>query len=198
VGARSDAADVPGAGLGGVTGRRAARSTERVAAVIALVVATLLASGSAGAQTDPGDHAAHHPGAGAAPQPVPAPGPAALGQAGQGCDPGAAMGMMGCMGGAPRPFFSSLLDMPALTPDARRLVSGEAERRIGWGTQAIAAGHARLEAALDADDAATARLAAQSVREGVLQVESGTGMLRAVARRLVPRPAERARRRGRV
>jgi ferredoxin-NADP reductase len=187
VAARSDAADVPGTGLGEVTGRRVTRGKERAAVVIALVVATFLASGSVGAQTDLGDHTAHHPGAGAAPQPVPAPGPAALGQTGQGCGPGAAMGMMGCMGGPPRPFFSSLLDMPALTPDARRLVSGEAERRIGWGTQAIAAGHARLEAALEADDAAAARLAAQSVRDGVLQVESGTGMLRAVAEGQPPR-----------
>ncbi|MBY0334844.1 MAG: hypothetical protein K2X49_29705, partial [Acetobacteraceae bacterium] len=191
MGARSDAADGPGTALGGVTGCRVARSTERAAVVIALVAATFLVSGlvsgSAGAQTDPGDHAAHHPDVGTAPQQAPAPGlaPPGAAQPGQGC--GAGMGMMGCMGGPPRPFFASLLDMPALTPDARRLVSGEAERRIGWGTQAIAAGHARLEAALQADDAATARLAAQSVREGVLQVESGTGMLRAVAEGQPPR-----------
>lgn len=142
-------------------------------------------SGVTLAQVDLGDHAAHHPG------PPPAAGPdggvmsstpAPTPQPSDGCGR-----MMGCMGGEPRPFYTSLLDMPALTPDARRAIQAEADRRIGWGSQAIATGHARLEAAFAADDAAAVGVAVGVVREGLLNVESGTAMLRATANGTPPR-----------
>ncbi|MCO6419322.1 hypothetical protein JYK14_24630, partial [Siccirubricoccus sp. KC 17139] len=153
-------------------------------AVAGLLGAALI--GTAVAQTDPGDHGAHHPGqpAGtAAPSAsvptmpsMPAP------QAGAGCG-----GMMGCMGGPGRPFYASLLDMPALTPEARRLIEAEAERRIGWGSQAITSGQARLHHALAANDAAAVQQAAAGVREGLLLLESGTAALRAIEAGTPPR-----------
>ena len=151
--------------------------------------------GAAVAQTDPGEHGAHHP-----EQPAPAktlpqagpsggaiPAPPMAGttpgaQTGAGCG-----GMMGCMGGGPRPFYATLLDMPALTPEARRFIEAEAERRIGWGSQAIAAGQMQLNHALAANDLAAVQQATVGVREGVLQLESGTAALRAIAAETPPR-----------
>ncbi|UEM21333.1 2Fe-2S iron-sulfur cluster-binding protein [Skermanella mucosa] len=148
--------------------------------------------GSALAQTDPGDHSAHHPGSVAPTQPTPgATAPANPGtgvtpmpgvQPGAGCG-----GMMGCMGSGPRPFYTTLLDMPALTPEARRFIETEAERRLGWGAQAIAAGQVRLEHALAASNPMAVEQAAAVVRQGLLQIESGTAALRAVEAGTPPR-----------
>ncbi|MCB4824933.1 FAD-binding oxidoreductase [Roseicella aerolata] len=91
------------------------------------------------------------------------------------------------MGGGPRPFYAALLDMPALTPEARRFIEAEAERRIGWGSQAIAAGHAQLSLALASNDPAAVQQAANEVRSGVLRLESGTAALQAIAAGTPPR-----------
>ncbi|MGF7213365.1 ferredoxin-NADP reductase [Skermanella aerolata] len=88
--------------------------------------------------------------------------------------------MMGCMGGGPRPFYATLLDMPALTPEARRFIETEAARRLGWGGQAITAGQMRLDDALAASNPTAVEQAAAVVRQGLLQLESGTAALRAV------------------
>lgn len=170
------------------------RGLGRWGAITSLLGAALI--GAAMAQTDPGDHSAHHPGqpagavetqapsgpSGAAAAPPAMPGIASGAQATGGCG-----GMMGCMGGGPRPFYASLLDMPALTPDARRFIEAEAERRIGWGSQAITAGQARLHHALAANDPAAVQQATAGVREGLLQLESGTSALRAIETGTPPR-----------
>ncbi|MDN3563573.1 2Fe-2S iron-sulfur cluster-binding protein [Paeniroseomonas aquatica] len=88
--------------------------------------------------------------------------------------------MMGCMGGPGRPFYASLLDMPALTAEARRVIEAEAERRIGWGSQAITSGQTRLHHALAANDTAAVQQITAGVREGLLLLESGTAALRAI------------------
>ena len=95
--------------------------------------------------------------------------------------------MMGCMGGPGRPFYASLLDMPALTAEARRVIEAEAERRIGWGSQAITSGQARLHHALVTNDTAVVQQAAAGVREGLLLLESGTAALRAIEAGTAPR-----------
>ena len=163
------------------------RGLKRAGRFAAFVGAALI--GTAAAQTDPGDHSAHHPGASAgtaAPASPPASAPTAppmpAPQAGAGCG-----GMMGCMGGPGRPFYASLLDMPALTAEARRVIEAEAERRIGWGSQAITSGQARLHHALAANDTAAVQQAAAGVREGLLLLESGTAALRAVEAGMPPR-----------
>ena len=160
------------------------------------VTATLLGlalSGAAAAQTDPGDHSAHHPeqppaagatapaspGGGATMRATP---PMPNAPAGAGC-----AGMIGCMNAEPRPFYATLLDMPALTPEARRFIETEAERRIGWGSQAVNTGQAWLHHALAVDDAAAVERAASAVREGLLQLESGTSALRALEAGTPPR-----------
>ncbi len=172
------------------------RGQRRWGAVAVLIGVALL--GTALAQTDAGGHLGHHPGQ---PEPVTgmpgptgsadvapprlsdaAPAPQVGAQTGAGCG-----GMMGCMGGGPRPFYAALLDMPSLTPEARRFIGTEAEWRIGWGSQAISAGHARLQRALAADDPAAVQQAAAGVREGLQLLESGTAALRAIEAGTSPR-----------
>ena len=151
--------------------------------------------GDAMAQTDSGGHLGHHPaqpapaagvpdstGSAAAKPPPPMPGAATGTPAGAGCG-----GMMGCMGGGPRPFYAALLDMPALTPEARRFIENEAEWRIGWGSQAISASQARLHIAMAANDPAAVQLATAGVRDGLLLLESGTAALRAIEAGTPPR-----------
>jgi len=166
----------------------------RWGAIASLLGAALI--GTAMAQTDPGDHSAHHPGqpagavetqapsgpSGAATPPPTMPGVAPGAQVTGGCG-----GMMGCMGGGPRPFYASLLDMPVLTPEARRFIEAEAERRIGRGSQAITAGQARLHHAFAASDPAAVQQATAGVREGLLLLESGTAALRAIEAGTPPR-----------
>ncbi|MDN3563875.1 FAD-binding oxidoreductase [Paeniroseomonas aquatica] len=77
--------------------------------------------------------------------------------------------------------------MPVLTPEARRFIEAEAERRIGWGSQAITAGQARLHHALAANDSVAVQQATTGVREGLLQLESGTSALRAIESGTPPR-----------
>ena len=178
--------------------RPSGRGMRRLGSALALLAAAPI--GTAAAQVaDPGDHAAHHPGSPAAPAPgLPAPGgpgggaapmqpPAADMPGGAPAAGGGCGGMMGCMGGGPRPFYATLLDMPALTPEARRFIEAEADRRIGWGTQAIGSGQTRLHHALAANDPAAVRQAAAGVREGLLQLESGTAALRALEAGTPPR-----------
>jgi hypothetical protein len=96
--------------------------------------------------------------------------------------------MMGCMGGGgPRPFYATLLNMPTLTPEARRIIETEANWRIGRGAQALNAGHVRLQQALSANDPAAAGQAAADLRQGLLRLESGTAALRAVEAGTPPR-----------
>lgn len=154
-------------------------------ALLGVVPPGVTQSGIAVAQTEPGGHLGHHPGSpapeapasGAAPMPSPSGAPA-----GAGCG-----GMMGCMGGGPRPFYASLLDMPALTPEARQFIEAEAEQRIGWGSEAINAGHARLQRALAANDPVAVRQATEAVREGLARLESGTAALHAIGAGTPPR-----------
>lgn len=148
--------------------------------------------GSAAAQTDPGEHSAHHPGEPAAGEPGPtgAGGGAAIASPSMApSDPAAAGcgGMMGCMGAGPRPFYASLMNMPVLTPEARRFIEAEAERRIGWGSQAISSGQAQLQHALTMNDPAAVQQATAGVRDGLLQLVSGTAALQAINEGQPPR-----------
>ena len=97
-------------------------------------------------------------------------GMAAGGMAGGGC----------CGGGGAKPFYPALMDMPVLTPEARRFIEAEADRRLGTGTEQITAGQAALHRALGASDGGAVQLAAAGVRRGLLLVESGASAEQAV------------------
>lgn len=153
-----------------------------------------------------GDHAAHHGGGGAPtaamqPAPVPAttpaggtmggtmgmpamptPSPGAATKAGSGCG-----GMMGCMGSGTKPFYPALMDMPSLTPEARRFIEAEAAKRLGAGSEAITIGQMPLHHALSTGDPAAMQQVVAGVREGVLLVESGASALQAINEGQPPR-----------
>ena len=120
---------------------------------------------------------------------IPGPGPAAPAQATAPAAPpmggpaSAAGGMPAggcCGGGGAKPFYPALMDMPALTPEARRFIEAEADRRLGAGTELITAGQAELHRALGASDGGAVQLAAASVRRGLFLVESGAAAEQAV------------------
>lgn len=157
----------------------------QVGAACTAALLSWLLVGAVFAQGDDSDHGAHHPGQPAAPPAAGgaiAPGTASPPQPARGCS-----GMMGCMGQGGRPFYASLLEMPALTDEARRTIEAEAERRIGWGSQAITSGQGRLHQALAANDAATVQRVTADLREGLSLLESGTAALRAVQAGMPPR-----------
>lgn len=103
-------------------------------------------------------------------------------QAGGGC-----AGMMGCMGGGPKPFYPTLMDMPLLTPEARLFIEAEAAKRLGAGAEAITTSQMLLHNALSANDPAAMQRAIAGVREGVLLAESGAAALQAVNEEQPPR-----------
>jgi ferredoxin-NADP reductase len=92
------------------------------------------------------------------------------------------MGGMGEMMGQPqKQFYPSLMDLPALTPDARQFIEQEAQQRLSTGIQAITTGETGLHHAMAEKDPAAMQKAAAGVREGLLQAESGAAALRALA-----------------
>jgi len=108
--------------------------------------------------------------------------PGAGAQAGGGCGP------MGCMGGVgPRPFYSALMAMPTLTPEARQFIEDQAGKRLGSGSWAITTGQEQLHQSLLANDTAAMQRAITAVRVGVLEAESGAAALQAVNEGQSPR-----------
>lgn len=92
------------------------------------------------------------------------------------------MGGMGEMMGRPaKQFYPSLMEMPALTPDARQFIEREAQRRLSSGVQSIATGETALHDAMAAKDPVAIQEAAANVREGVFEAESGAAALRALS-----------------
>jgi ferredoxin-NADP reductase len=94
---------------------------------------------------------------------------------------GGMAGMTGEMGQPTLQFYPSLMDMPALTPDARQFIEQEAQQRLSTGTQAITTGETGLHHAMAEKDSTAIQKAAAGVREGLLQAESGAAALRALA-----------------
>jgi hypothetical protein len=90
-------------------------------------------------------------------------------------------GMGEMMGQPQKQFYPSLMDMPALSPEARQFIEREAQRRLGMGAQSITVGASELHRAMAEQNPATIEQAVVKVREGLLQVESGAAALRAVS-----------------
>ena len=100
---------------------------------------------------------------------------------------GSAMGGGGCCGGGQgKPFYPALMDMPALTSEARRFIEAEGDRRLGTGTEQITTGQAELHRALGTADGAAVQRAAEGVRRGLFLVESGAAAEQAVSEGQAP------------
>ena len=92
------------------------------------------------------------------------------------------------MGGVgPRSFYSALMAMPTLTPEARQFIEDQAGKRLGSGSWAITAGQEQLHQSLLANDPAAMQRAITAVRVGVLEAESGAAALQAVNEGQQPR-----------
>jgi hypothetical protein len=84
-------------------------------------------------------------------------------------------------------FYPSLMDMPALSPEARQFIERDAQQRLAAGAQSISSGESELHRAMAMKDPVAMQQAAAGVREGLLQVESGAAALRALREGQAPR-----------
>lgn len=168
-----------------------------------LFVLAFLLSVSGAAAQKPSEHSAHHPGGVAPPAaPMPAPMPATSAK-----PPTKAAGMMdmmemmkpagsssesepgnaGCCGGqGGKPFYPRLMDMPALTPEARKAIRTEAIARLGAGSEKVTLGQADLHHAQSVNDLDGLQAALSNVREGMSLVQSGTSALQALGEQQPP------------
>ena len=158
-------------------------------AILGLLAGLLLASGLP-AQT-PEEHASHHPvaaGAGAMPAP-PGAAPAMGGM------PAAGGGMMEQMGemmkgmGKPPPkeLYPSLMALPELSPEQRKLVEAQAGERMHAGSVLMGQALDSLNAGTQSNDYAAMHEAMTRLREGAAQMESGIAARRALAEGRAPR-----------
>ena len=157
----------------------------RTLSVIACVCVLLFVS-EVRAQT-PEEHASHHPGAAGADATPAAPGaaPAAGGMAGM-MD---GMGEMrkGMHGPPPKELYPTLMALPELTPEQRKVVDAQAGERMHAGS--VLMGHAldSLNTGAESGDYAAMQEAATRLREGIAQMESGIAARRALAEGRAPR-----------
>lgn len=167
---------------------------------------TICAPGPLLAQDAAVDHAEHHPvaadsppkavsSAGAAmPKPnsttSPAPG-GAMAQmmkgmmAPSGATAGGAAGCCGMSG--PKPFYTSLMEWPVLTDEARRAVRPQALQRLNSGMVALSAQQTRIHHAMAMKDSAATTDAIADARESLALAESGSGVLQGLAEGRPPR-----------
>jgi len=91
-------------------------------------------------------------------------------------------GMMeGMMGGQlPKQLYPSLIDLPSLSAEARARIEQHAQARIDVGTAVAAQGRTELDRALAAGDPKGVEAAAERLRDGAKQLESGAATLRAL------------------
>ena len=144
------------------------------------------------------EHASHHPGAAPAAGTMSggAPGMAGMGgtPAGAGAPAGAG-GMMAGMGdmmkamGVPPPkeLYPSLMALPELTPDKRKVVGQQAAERMRTGTILMVQAIDDLTVSSRSDNYQAMHEATRLLREGTAQFESGTAARRALAEGSAPR-----------
>ena len=157
----------------------------RTLSAIATACALLFASQTF-AQS-PEEHASHHPGAagaGAMPAVGGSPAPGGMGGMMEG------MGeMMKGMHGVPPPkeLYPTLMALPELTPEQRKVVDAQAGERMHAGS--VLMGHAldSLNTGTQSGDYAAMQEAATRLREGIAQMESGIAARRALAEARAPR-----------
>ena len=144
------------------------------------------AANLAQAQSTPDSNEPHNP---AAPTINPGMGPPAMVQPpmpGMGSSGG---GMMGGMMGRPPPkqFYPTLMELPASTPEIRSRVAAEALARINAGNAILTQAQSEFRAALIAGDPAAMWRATVRQRDGLVQIESGSAALQALADGKPPR-----------
>ena len=94
-------------------------------------------------------------------------------------------GCCGAKGG--KPFYPAMMDLPALTPEARKAIRTEAIARLGTGGEMLSAAQLDLHHAQSTNDLARAHNALATTREGLSLAQSGTGALQALNQSQPPR-----------
>ena len=157
----------------------------RALGVIACVCVLLFTS-EIRAQT-PEEHASHHPGAAGAEATPAAPGaaPAAGGMAGMMEGMGEMMKGMGKP--PPKELYPTLMALPELSPEQRKVVEMQAAERMHAGSVLMGQALDSLNAGTQSNDYAAMHEAMTRLREGAAQMESGIAARRALAEGRAPR-----------
>ncbi len=95
------------------------------------------------------------------------------------------MGMMGRP--PPRQLYPELMELPAMSPQARDKATADAQARIDAGNAALMAAQSDYHNAMVTKDFAAMSLAADRQRAALAELESGTAALRALAEGEAPR-----------
>ncbi|ABQ39775.1 2Fe-2S iron-sulfur cluster-binding protein [Bradyrhizobium sp. BTAi1] len=160
-----------------------------------LAVAFLVISVSRAPAQMEGGHGAPHSEMSVPPTPSPnqrglgMPGMGEMGSGAMGASPrgemGGSMGEMGGMGEMGRrpakEFYPSLMNLPTLSAEQRRMIEAQAQAQITNGTTEIANAESALRQARSAGDSAAVEQAAGRLRDGLSNVKSGATTLRALA-----------------
>jgi ferredoxin-NADP reductase len=149
-------------------------------AIIALGGAVVVTAALSATAQAPDSHAQHHP---ATPESPAAPAGSVPSQS-SGC----AGGMMGCMMRVPvKQLYPQLMELPAMTPEARARIEADARARINAGNAALAQAQQDYHRAMMSDDTAAMAAAMSRQRVAMSEMESGTAALRALAEGQSPR-----------
>lgn len=95
------------------------------------------------------------------------------------------MGMMGRP--PPRQLYPELMELPAMSPEARQKAAADAQARVDAGNEALMAAQAHYHNAMRANDFAAMSQAADRQRAALAELQSGTAALRALAEGKAPR-----------
>lgn len=156
-----------------------------------LAFSLLFLAGSVLGQT-PDEHASHHPAAGS---PTPPPAGTATASPPQPQAQGATVDAKPPMTGEPhgmgamarKELYPSLMQLAETTPEQRAELEELARERMRAGAALMASSVERLNSAALEEDLESMSEAAERIREGVLQFETGTATLQALSRGSAPR-----------
>jgi len=95
--------------------------------------------------------------------------------------------MGGMMGQPPKQLYPQLMELPALTPEARSRIEADARARINAANSALTQAQDSYHRAMIANDAAAMAEAAAKQREALAELNAGTAALRALAEGRAPR-----------
>ena len=107
--------------------------------------------------------------------------------------PGAAGGMAGCVGGdcgssaAKTPIYSSLMTLPALTPEKRAEIDALATQQVNEGTARLTKASESLDLARGAGDNVAMQQSIGGMREGLDELEAGIAARRVLSEGRAPR-----------
>lgn len=161
----------------------------RARAIVLVVFSIVLFPTSRPALAQPDAHSSHHPGQSASTPPSEPQSPQSQPQASPPpAPPSGGMEMMGMMGGPPpKQLYPQLMELPAMTPEARAKISADAHARVEAANTALLQAQADYHQAMTNNDPTGMSAAASRQRAALAELISGTAALRALAEDKPPR-----------